>query len=109
MPVLFSESNILYFLIIFVIVSVIQAAALWGGLYFEKSKIVWFAKIFVPALILSSVVVYSSYYETMSDYKKSEEACLSLEGKGYIMIGEKCARPIGNNEYIEYDTKILKK
>jgi hypothetical protein len=25
------------------------------------------------------------------------------------MIGKKCARPIGNNEYIEYDTEILKK
>lgn len=109
MPVLFSESNILAFLLFFVGISVIQAAALWKGLYFEKSKIVWLAKIFVPALVLSSVFVLSAYYASVSDYKKNEEACLSLENKGYIMIGEKCARPIGNNEYIEYDTKILKK
>ena len=45
----------------------------------------------------------------VSDYKDNQKTCLSLENKGYVMIGKKCARPIGNNEYIEYDTEILKK
>ena len=109
MPVLFSENNILFFLVIFILVSAIQSMTLWKGLYFERKRIVWLAKIFVPSLILSIVLVLSGYYMDVSDYKDNQKTCLSLENKGYVMIGKKCARPIGNNEYIEYDTEILKK
>lgn len=109
MPILFSENNILFFLVIFILVSAIQSMALWKGLYFERKRVVWLAKIFVPSLILSSVFVLCGYYMDVSDYKDNQKTCLSLENKGYVMIGKKCARPIGNDEYIEYDTEILKK
>ena len=44
------------------------------------------AKIFIPSLILSIVLVLVGYYMDVSDYKDNQKTCLSLENKGYVMI-----------------------
>lgn len=107
MPVLFSEDNILGFLLFFITFVMYACCVLWKGLY-EKHRIVWLAKIFIPPLILSGVLILTIYYISVSDYKYNKKVCSPLSDKGYIMIGNKCARPIGNDEYIEYN-KILRK